>query len=66
MKSLIELKIEETYQVALKLGLDKSSDIEKRIFKKMLQDIVVAAIDDVRHGVNELLHEQSRSHSDKE
>ena len=53
------MKIEETYNVALKLGLKEASDIERKIFKDMLYQIAVAVNDETRHAVSSILHEQS-------
>jgi hypothetical protein len=54
----VKTKIDETYQVALKLGLN-GTDIEKKIFKDMLYQIAVSANDETRHAVNEILYTQS-------
>jgi len=63
MKSFVEHKIEETYNVAIKLGLSKSSDMEKDLFKTALRQIAVAAIDEVRGNISQLLHEESNKYT---
>ena len=54
----VNTKIDETYNVALKLGL-KGTDIEKKIFKDMLYRIALAVTDETRHAVDEILHTQA-------
>lgn len=66
MKSFVDHKIEEIYNCAIKLGIDKASDIEKKLFKQALRQIAVAAIDEIRHGINDLLHEQSNKNSNSQ
>jgi hypothetical protein len=63
MKSFVENKIEEIYNVAIKLGVDKATDMEKDLFKKALRQIAVAAIDEVRGNVSQLLHEESNKYT---
>lgn len=57
-KTHIEYKIDEVYDIALKLGLDKASNTEKEIFKKALFQIVTTTISDIRHNINNLLYDQ--------
>ena len=52
-------KIDETYKVALKLGLKVATDMEKKTFKEMLYNIAVAVNDETRKVVSEVLHNQS-------
>lgn len=63
MKSFVEQKIEEIYNVAIKLGIDKASELEKDLFKKALRQIAVAAVDEVRTNVGNLLHDQSNKYT---
>jgi hypothetical protein len=47
MESFTEKKIEDAYQIALKLGLESGANIyEKKIFKDLLSGIAVAAVDE--------------------
>jgi len=55
----VKTKIDETYNVALKLGIKNASEMEKDIFKNMLYQIAVAANDETRHEIGETLHVQS-------
>jgi hypothetical protein len=59
MKSFVDKKIEEIYNVALKLGVENVSELEKRLFKSSLRQIAVAAIDEVRHNIGDVLHTES-------
>lgn len=59
MKSFVEQKIEDVYNVAIKLGADKATEMEKDLFRKALRQIAVAAIDEVRGNIGQLLHEES-------
>lgn len=59
MKTFTDHKIDEVYEVALKLGIELATDMEKDIFKKALRQIAVAAIDDVRHNIESLMHNES-------
>jgi len=63
MKSFVEHKIEEIYNVAIKLGVEKATDMEKDLFKKALRQIAVAAIDEVRGNIGQLLHEESNKYT---
>jgi len=63
MKSFVEHKIEEIYNVAIKLGVDKASDMEKDLFRKALRQIAVAAIDEVRGNISNLLHDESNKYT---
>jgi len=63
MKSFVEHKIEEIYNVAIKLGLEKATEMEKDLFKKALMQIAVAAIDEVRSNISQLLHEESNKYT---
>jgi len=62
MNKHAENKIEEIYQLALKLGLEARTDMEKSIFKKSLAQIAVCAVDDIRGDVGILLLDKSRSY----
>ena len=63
MKSFVDKKIEEIYNVALKLGLENASELEKRLFKSSLRQIAVAAIDEVRHNIGDVLHAESNKYT---
>jgi hypothetical protein len=63
MKSFVEHKIEEIYNVAIKLGVENATDMEKDLFKKALRQIAVAAIDEVRGNISQLLHEESNKYT---
>ncbi len=63
MKSFVEHKIEEIYNVVIKLGVEKATDMEKDLFKKALRQIAVAAIDEVRGNISQLLHEESNKYT---
>jgi hypothetical protein len=63
MGTFVDTKIEEIYQVALKLGVDKATEFEKELFKKALKQIAVCAIDEVRSNVSQVLHEQSYNYT---
>jgi hypothetical protein len=65
MRSFVEIKIEEIYNVALKLGVDKASEMEKDLFKNALRQIAVAAIDEVRSDAIEFLHVKSHKYSNQ-
>lgn len=56
---MTELKIEEVYKVALKLGVNNAKEFEKDIFKKALREIAMTAIDEARREVEQTLHELS-------
>jgi hypothetical protein len=62
MESFTEKKIEDVYQVALKLGLDKAQDIEKAIFRQALNSIAVAAVDEARHKIEQIMHDESNKY----
>ncbi len=64
MKSFVDQKIDELYDVALKLGVENATTLEKTLFKKALRQIAVAAIDEVRSDVGSLLHEKSCKYTD--
>jgi hypothetical protein len=55
----VEDKIEETYNLALRLGLNSAKYYEKEIFKKMLYEIAVRVTDEVRRDFGKLTHELS-------
>jgi len=55
----VKSKINETYKVALKLGIKNATEIEKKVFKDMLYQITVAVSDEARNKVETVLHEQS-------
>ena len=59
----VKTKIEETYNVALKLGLNGATDLERKIFKDMLYQIAVAVNDETRHSVSQILHEQANKYT---
>ena len=63
MKSFVEHKIEEIYNVAIKLGVDKATEMEKDLFRKALRQIAVAAIDEVRSNISQLLHDESNKYT---
>lgn len=63
MKSFVEHKIEEIYNVAIKLGVENATDMEKDLFKKALRQIAVAAIDEVRGNISQLLYEESNKYT---
>jgi hypothetical protein len=63
MKSFVEEKIEEIYNVAIKLGLENATDMEKDLFKKALKQIAVAAIDEVRGNIIQLIYEVSNKYN---
>lgn len=63
MRSFVEQKIDEVYNVALKLGVEGATDMEKDIFKKALRHIAVAAIDEVRGNIAELMHNESNKYT---
>ncbi len=63
MKSFVDKKIEEIYNVALKLGVENASELEKRLFKSSLRQIAVAAIDEVRHNIGDVLHTESNKYT---
>jgi hypothetical protein len=63
MKLFVEHKIEEIYNVAIKLGLENATDMEKDLFKKALRQIAVAAIDEVRGNISQLLNEESNKYT---
>lgn len=63
MKSFVERKVEEIYNVAIKLGVERATDMEKDLFKKALRQIAVAAIDEVRSNITQLLHEESNRYT---
>jgi len=65
MKSFVEHKIEEIYNVAIKLGVDKATEMEKDLFRKALRQIAVAAIDEVRGNIGQLLHEESKKYTNE-
>jgi hypothetical protein len=57
-------KIEETYKIALKLGLeDKATEIEKKIFREMLFRIAMSAVDESRMNINQMLHTESNDYA---
>ena len=62
MKSFVEHKIEEIYNVEIKLGVEKATDMEKDLFKKALRQIAVTAIDEVRGNISQLLHDESNKY----
>lgn len=59
MSNYTEKKINQVFELALKLGLDKSSKYEKEIFKNSLIEIAVAAIDESTQFIDELMHQRS-------
>lgn len=59
MSNYTEKKINQVFELALKLGLDKSSNYEKEIFKNSLIEIAVAAIDESTQFIDELMHQRS-------
>ena len=63
MKSFVEHKIEEIYNVAIKLGVDKATEMEKDLFRKALRQIAVAAIDEVRGNITHLLYDESNKYT---
>jgi hypothetical protein len=58
----VDMKIEDAYNVALKLGLESASEFDKQIFKMTLRSIAVAAIDDTRNKIEKLMHDESNSY----
>ena len=64
MGKFTENKIEETYNIALKLGIEeKASVVEKKIFKDMLYRIAMSASDEARANINEMLHKESNEYT---
>jgi len=63
MNQHTEKKIEEIYKLAVNLGLDARSDMEKDVFKKALAQIAVCAVDDIRGDIGVLLLDKSREYS---
>ena len=59
----VKNKIDETYKVALKLGLKNATEMEQKIFKDMLYQIAVAVNDETRHAVSEILHTQANKYT---
>lgn len=65
MESFVDKKIEDVYNAALLLGVDKASDTEKEIFKHALRNLAMSAVDEARHKINEVLHKESLYYSQK-
>ncbi|MFK5882893.1 MAG: hypothetical protein QM489_00980 [Candidatus Izemoplasma sp.] len=58
MKNSLRL-VNETYDLALKLGLKDATDVEKQIFHKQLLRIVVTTIDGIKNYQSQNLFEMS-------
>ena len=59
MKTHTDVKIEEAYDLALKLGLQNASEFEKDVFKSTLKQIAVSAIDELRKKAEDLMHNEA-------
>jgi hypothetical protein len=64
MKSHTEEKIEQAYSVAVKLGLNPSSEAKKDLFMMSLRRIAVAAVDEVRNEVSQYMYVKSQEYSE--
>ena len=53
--SFTNKKINETFDVAMKYGLDKAEPFVQRVFKNMLYDIAMSASDEIRQQVSDLM-----------
>lgn len=62
MTDYINKKVESAYDIALKLGVDKATDIEKEIFRKMLYDLVVISHDDIAQKISTLISTESNKY----
>lgn len=51
MNSYLKQKIDLTYELALSLGLENATDIQKKVFKKSLINLCVASICDVKNSM---------------
>ena len=59
----VKYKINETYKVAMKLGLENANEIERNVFKEMLYQIAIAANDEMRQEVSEVIHKQANKYT---
>ena len=58
----VNKKIKEANELALKLGLDKCTELEQKIFKVALNQIAVSAIDDTRQKVSDLMSDEAHTY----
>lgn len=56
-------KIDEAFEIAMKIGASSAKDIEKDVFRKSLKQIAVAALDDARKDIEELMHKESNKYT---
>jgi len=55
----VKTKIEASYQLALSLGLENCSELEKKVFKGTLFSIASSAIDSSRNQITDLMSKNS-------
>ncbi len=60
---MVRKKIEEAYNIALKLGMEGASKIEKDIYKKLLNEIAIYAIDELRADVTSLMSDRAHKYN---
>lgn len=61
--NFVTMKINEVNELALKLGLDKCSEIEKSVFRDALFQIASAAIEDTRSEIGKVMSDQMYKYS---
>lgn len=59
----IKTKVEDVNKLALRLGIDKRTELEQAIFKEALFQIAVTAIDDTRSKIGDLMSVQSNAYT---
>ena len=58
MKTYVENKIDEVYELALRLGLEDRTTLEKGVFKLQLKQIALSAVDEVSDNLGAFMHEE--------
>lgn len=59
---MTRIKIENAYNVALKLGLKNATDFERSVFKLQLHEIAMAAFDEAKNISYDLLDKESQKY----
>lgn len=60
---MVRKKIEEAYNIALKLGMKGASKIEKDVYKRLLTEIAICAIDELRSDVTSLMSKRAQKYN---